>query len=262
MAELSAISWTDATMNFWVGCEKVGPACDNCYAEKWAERAGRQGLWSGKRERTKTWGDPPKWNKLAKSFFKEHGRRRRVFTCSLGDFLDNAVPYEWRYDAWAVIRQCQDLEWYIVSKRIPNFLDMIPPDFCALLYGHIVLIATVVTQAEYNRDRKRLTEIKRKFPWLRVGLSMEPLLEQIDMGEPWPVDWIIVGGESGVGTARECRPEWCLEIARWCFVYSVPFHFKQVGHNHTGWTVPLSGKGDYPPEWPPALRTRQFPRAA
>lgn len=33
MAETTGISWTDSTFNPWIGCTKVGPGCDNCYAE-------------------------------------------------------------------------------------------------------------------------------------------------------------------------------------------------------------------------------------
>jgi hypothetical protein len=33
MAENSKIEWTDHTFNPWIGCTKVSPACDNCYAE-------------------------------------------------------------------------------------------------------------------------------------------------------------------------------------------------------------------------------------
>ncbi len=32
------IEWTDFTVNFWEGCQNVGPGCDHCYAEA---RAGR-----------------------------------------------------------------------------------------------------------------------------------------------------------------------------------------------------------------------------
>ena len=38
MAEQSAISWTDATYNPWIGCTKVSPGCRSCYAEKLAAR--------------------------------------------------------------------------------------------------------------------------------------------------------------------------------------------------------------------------------
>lgn len=42
MSATSDIAWTDATANFWIGCTKVSPGCQNCYAEaenrrrKWA----------------------------------------------------------------------------------------------------------------------------------------------------------------------------------------------------------------------------------
>lgn len=32
MADKTKIEWTDATANFWIGCTKLSPACDNCYA--------------------------------------------------------------------------------------------------------------------------------------------------------------------------------------------------------------------------------------
>ena len=34
MADNSAIEWTDATWNPVTGCTKIGPGCDNCYAER------------------------------------------------------------------------------------------------------------------------------------------------------------------------------------------------------------------------------------
>ena len=38
MAQQSEIEWTDATWNPVTGCTKVSPGCDNCYAERFAER--------------------------------------------------------------------------------------------------------------------------------------------------------------------------------------------------------------------------------
>jgi len=31
--EISAISWTKSTFNPWMGCQRVSPACEHCYAE-------------------------------------------------------------------------------------------------------------------------------------------------------------------------------------------------------------------------------------
>lgn len=33
MSEKSKIEWADHTFNLWVGCTKVSPGCDHCYAE-------------------------------------------------------------------------------------------------------------------------------------------------------------------------------------------------------------------------------------
>ena len=38
MADKSAIEWTDSTWNPVTGCTKVSQGCDNCYAERFAER--------------------------------------------------------------------------------------------------------------------------------------------------------------------------------------------------------------------------------
>jgi protein gp37 len=41
MAENSKIEWTHHTFNPWVGCTKISPGCDHCYAEGWAKRSGQ-----------------------------------------------------------------------------------------------------------------------------------------------------------------------------------------------------------------------------
>jgi len=94
MAEHSTIEWTDHTFNPWVGCTKISPACDHCYAEGWAKRTGQAHLWTGDRRRTSEayWQGPHKWNARA----EREGRRYRVFCASLADVLDKQVPRECR----------------------------------------------------------------------------------------------------------------------------------------------------------------------
>ena len=263
MAEATEISWCDSTLNFWVGCTEVGPACDHCYARQWAKRAGQEQLWMGERRKTKTWGDARKWHKNALAFYAEHGRRRRVFSNSLADFFDNEIPVDWRNDAWRAIAEASTLEWYLVTKRIPNVLKMLPGAWWTpQSFGHIVIIATVVTQEEWDRDGPRLKALKDHYPWLRVGLSIEPMLTSIDLGDgiEW-LDWVICGGESG-GYARAMDPNWALALLRACKRAGVPFHFKQVGSNHTGWPGTIAGTGAYPQEWPKILRVREWPKEA
>ena len=65
MAEGTKIEWADHTFNPWVGCTKVTPGCDHCYAEARMDTRLNVVSWGAgqPRKRTKTWGDPVKWNK-------------------------------------------------------------------------------------------------------------------------------------------------------------------------------------------------------
>lgn len=59
-------------------------------------------------------------------------------------------------------------------------------------------------------------------------LSIEPLLEELGDVDLRGIDWVIVGGESGIG-ARPMDRKWVVSIRRQCREYGVPFFFKQWG---------------------------------
>jgi protein gp37 len=217
MGENSAISWCDHTQNFWVGCTKVSPACDYCYAETWAKRAGQPDLWSdGHRRRTKTWGDPVRWDRKA----AESGARPRVFCSSLSDFFDNEVPVSWRTEAWDVIRRTTNLRWMILTKRIGNARRMIPDDWP---FPHVGLMATLANQEEWDRDIPKLMAV----PAAWHGVSAEPLLGPIHIGT-WAPSWLITGGESGPRN-RFCDPSWIRSLRDQCARNGIAFHHKQWG---------------------------------
>jgi protein gp37 len=145
----SKISWTDDTWNPWRGCAKVSPGCANCYAEELVTRI-MHGEWGKGRPRVlakSTLRDPFKWNKrpwvcdkcgeprtepryaddeyksaycpACKHINRVH--RRRIFSLSLGDWLDPEVPIEWLTEMLDTIRQCPNLDVLLLTKRIENF---------------------------------------------------------------------------------------------------------------------------------------------
>jgi protein gp37 len=158
MAEQSAISWTDSTFNPWIGCTKVSPACDGCYAarqdafRKWTPEG-----WGGPRRRTSAtlWRQPVLWNAQdfaqctacgwrdeRRAFVHDFGdgvragcpacgcathrdARRRVFCASLADVFDNQVPDEWRHDLFELIRTTPRLDWLLLTKRPQNIVRMV-----------------------------------------------------------------------------------------------------------------------------------------
>lgn len=248
MAEQTAISWADATFNPWIGCTKVstGPqgACEKCYAERDNKRRGWVPGWGPgvPRRRTKTWGEPLKWNRRA----IETGYRPRVFCASLADVFDNEVDDSWRVDLWQLLRETQNLRWMLLTKRIGNAPKMLPPDWTSGIFDHVGLMATLATQAEWDRDIWKLMSI----PATWHGVSVEPMLGPVSL-KGWRPDWIIGGGESGPGF-RYTDPAWVCSLQRECDDAGIAFHFKQWGGTRPKENgCALNGR-EYK-EFPPAL---------
>ncbi len=201
MAETTKIEWTDATVNFWWGCTKVGPGCDHCYAEAWAQRFD-EGLWGQGVPRRKVKSAMPTLAKLQASadrFHARHGRRQRVFLQSMSDLFDKEVPDAWFAEAWTGIALASRLEVQIVTKRVSFVEKRLAglPEAARTWPQHAGLIISVVNQEEAERDIPRLLDLKARLgiPW--VGLSMEPLLGPVDFSGLMFVD-------------KEC-PNWEME---------------------------------------------------
>ena len=270
MGERTEIAWTDATFNPWIGCTKVSPGCDHCYAEAWDRRFAESGHamhWGTGKARRRTsesnWRQPVRWNAAHDAFFAAHGRRRRVFCASLADVFDNEVPPEWRADLFRLIEATPNLGWILLTKRIGNAAEMM---FLAR-GGHLPLLpnvwigATVVNQEEADRDIPKLLSV----PAAKRFLSMEPLLGPVDirfafadsrtfcchrcgyrtnrgesacpndgelLGGDIGIDWVIVGGESGP-KARPMVLGWAKDIVRQCKAAGVPVMVKQLGARPT-----------------------------
>src|SRR3954467_8278642 len=97
MGEVTNIEWTDHTWNPWIGCQKVSPGCDHCYAETQNNhRKWNGGTWGPHAPRKRTsaanWKKPITWNNQADYFHRFNGRRQRVFCASLADVFDNQAP--------------------------------------------------------------------------------------------------------------------------------------------------------------------------
>lgn len=245
MADQTGISWADSTFNPWIGCTKVSPGCDHCYAEVARPSQAMKIAWGPGQPRHRTapatWRNPIHWNKAAEEFHAKHGRRRRVFCASLADVFDNEVPQEWRIELFDMIEKTPNLDWLILTKRIGNVAGMLKShDWCAG-QRNVWLGISVVNQEEADRDIPKLLSTPAQIRWL----SCEPMLGAINVGpyltrnklfamlpgfrDPMGgVDWVVAGGESGL-KARPMHPEWPRALRGMCSVARVPFLFKQWG---------------------------------
>lgn len=247
MTENSKIEWTHHTYNPWIGCQKVGPGCDHCYAETWDARF-NGARWGANAERKRTSpanrNKPIIWNRKAMTA----GERHRVFCASLADVFDNhaSILPEWRADLWAMIRQTSHLDWMLLTKRPGNIATMLPPDW-GDGYPNVWLGCTVVNQAEADRDIPKLLAVPARVRFL----SMEPLLGPVDLANATRrtlrhpsylnlnLHLVIVGGESGP-RARPMHPDWARSLRDQCQAAGVAFHFKQWGE----WAVEIDRERD------------------
>jgi protein gp37 len=235
MGELSRIEWTDATFNGWIGCQHVSPGCDKCYAER--DNAFRKwtadGQWGPHAERRRTsaanWKKPVAWNRQAGVFLRMTGRRRRIFSASLSDWLDNAVPQSWRLDLCTLIEATPDLDWLLLTKRIENYPKLAPSGWQAGPPANVWL-GTTTEDGEHYRRR---WSILREIPAVVRFVSYEPALGalgKLDLdGSGRVPDWVICGGESGP-RARPMQEEWAIEALAECRAHGVAFFMKQWGH--------------------------------
>jgi len=234
LAEITEIEWCDHTFNPWIGCMKVSPLCDNCYAATMADtrfgwaRWGGPGTGVGTRVRTSktNWKKPHAWNRKAAA----SGARPFVFCASLADVFDNAVEPQWRADLFDLIRQTPHLVWLLLTKRPQNIFKMVKA--CGGLPSNVALGTSAGIQTEVMTNGAWLVELKQRLDPLFVFLSAEPLLEPIDLTvipDFEENDWVIVGGESGHG-ARPMDLEWARDVRAQCEASgSTVFNFKQVG---------------------------------
>ncbi|RVT96307.1 phage Gp37/Gp68 family protein [Rhodovarius crocodyli] len=197
MAESSAISWTDATWNPWIGCTRISPACDHCYAADWAKRHKKEDLWEGRLHRTsvQTWTLP---RRLERQAVKD-GRRIRCFVASLSDFFDNQADPAWREEAWAVMRATPHVDFLVLTKRAQNIAKMLPPDW-GQGYPNVALGTTVENQAEADRRVPQLLAVPARLRFL----SCEPLLGPVTLDGWLPGENGCQSCDDGEGYGNRC----------------------------------------------------------
>lgn len=224
------------------------------------------------------WRKPLQWQAQAAEFQAKHGRRQRVFCASLADVFDNQVPTQWRIDMFNLIAATPDLDWLLLTKRIGNAKAMMDQvarhqpipmqraDTDSMSWQpmeNVWIGATITSQAEADRDIPKLLAVPARVRFL----SMEPLLGPVNLTrvspgvfaatanaltgiwkwdggpkkkEAPPLDWVIVGGESGPG-ARPMHPDWALSLRDQCASAGVPFLFKQWGE----WQIASAANGHH-----------------
>lgn len=200
----------------WTGCYKISEGCTNCYFYgPYAKRCGQNNV-----EKTDKFDWPIRKNATGEYNIKGG---KILATCFATDFFLPEAD-EWRKEAWAMIKERQDIEFLILTKRIDRFMVSLPPDW-GDGYDNVNIGCTVENQenADYRLPLFLSYPIKRRF------IACAPLLEPIDIS-PYlgGVEHVTVGGETG-RDARVCDYDWVLSIREQCVKHNITFWFKNTG---------------------------------
>lgn len=224
MADKTSISWTRSTHNHWVGCERVSPECNSCFAAELDARFGGRQWESGVRPRLTSRENrlkPGRWNAAAQAA----GYRHLAFCGSMMDWADKRVPREWRDDLWGLVRGTPYVDWQFLTKRAGLIERFLPADWGAG-YSNVWMGVSAGDRKHGVPRIKRLRQVPARVRFV----SFEPLYEDIGEIDLSGIHWAIIGGESSRGGApRVMESAWVGSIIQQCRRYGTAVWFKQWG---------------------------------
>jgi len=234
-----------------------------------------------------------------------HWRKpRRVFVNPMSDLFHELFSFEYIAQCFAVMAKAYWHTYQVLTKRTERAIEFMKYaaggnhvwsrsqmlsfptwEMSLALHGgrdigwplpNVWFGTSISTQADAYLNLPLLVQIPAAIRFV----SLEPLLEHVWLGRfatppnaTGPIDWVIVGGESGPG-ARPCNVEWIRSIIAQCKAADVPVFVKQLGRQPiidvrddrtiSGWRkrALADRKGGDIEEWPEDLRVRQFPEGS
>lgn len=239
------IEWATKVWNPVTGCTKVSEACQNCYAERFANRLQKNPKVKGKYENgfKVTWHEeqllvPAQWKKP-----------QRIFVCSMGDLFHEDVPFGFIDCVFTVMANLDHHTYIILTKRPERMLEFYKWKSKQLgipwqAKDNVWVGCTTENQQRADERIPFLIQIPAS---VRL-ISCEPLLGPIDLAPifglhvlkmfagqnegSYGLNWIIAGGETGPG-ARPSHPEWFRSLQNQCEKAIIPFFFKGWGDYYT-----------------------------
>jgi protein gp37 len=210
MADHSAIEWTEATWNPTVGCTKVSPGCDRCYAERMALRFPRTFLNGFDLTlRPDTLELPLRWR-----------RPRTIFVNSMSDLFHVDVPDSYIQQVFDVMVRTPQHTYQVLTKRAERLARLAP----RLPWPSNIWMGVSVESPKYVW---RIDYLRRTTAAIRF-VSAEPLLAALADLDLDSIHWLIAGGESQSG-ARPANVEWFQDLRDQCRDAGVAFFLKQLG---------------------------------
>ena len=210
MGKTTSIEWSDATINFFLGCSKVSEGCANCYMYRLENRWGR---------------DPSKVRKTNWFTIDKNLRTwsaSRIFVNSMSDTFHKDISDNEIEEMFNMMKTYSQHTYIVLTKRIDRAVKF----FETHEVPDNVWIGTSVESEKYLFRINLLRQITAKTRFV----SFEPLIGFLDLGSAdlQDIHWVIVGGESG-SNPREMKEEYVNNIFNLCQAKGIAFFFKQWG---------------------------------
>lgn len=253
------INWCDVSWNPVIGCSKIAQGCKNCYADNLHTMRHRAFL-EGK-NLPKQYADP--FNKI--QFFPERlsdqklksKKPLRIFVNFMSDLFHEDISFDKINSVYEVMGFFIQHTFLVLTKRIDRALEYYNWTSIFDAYGamaNVQIVYSASTQRELAAGVSSLLSIDATVR----GVSLEPLIEQIDLVKAncfkgaKKIDWVIVGCESG-SKRRECIIDDVRLIVKDCREQKVPVWVKQL---QLGYGNKVTDKLE---DFPADLRIRETP---
>lgn len=143
-----------------------------------------------------------------------------IFVDSMSDLFHESLTEDDILKVFDIMRQADWHTYQVLTKRAQRLWAMSPrvPWLDNVWMG----VSVEDQNVEYRIGMLRECDAKVKF------LSLEPLIGPLPDLNLDGIDWVIVGGESGVNS-RPMKKEWVIDLRDQCDRALVPFFFKQWG---------------------------------
>ncbi len=242
---MTKIEWCDETINPFVGCSKCSPGCDNCYAEKMAQRQIAMGnkAYDGVVD-ANGWTDQINFQPNQLEKITKWRKPRRIFIGSMTDCFHENAQSVWIFDLLDNICRLPHHTFMILTKRPDKMFRRMHHYYSVFgdqekscnPFSNLWLGVTVCNQQEADEKIPILLQT----PAAKRFVSVEPMLEAVDLWNnndhshnhlyKYTIlpDWVICGGETGP-KARPMHPDWVRSLRDQCIDSNVPFFFKQWG---------------------------------
>jgi len=229
----SKIEWTQATWNPVTGCSKISDGCLNCYAEKMHKRLQAMGL--------EKYSEPFSVVRFCIHHLNIPSKTKKptvFFVNSMSDLFHEDLKKQYLFDIFREMVDNPQHIFLILTKRpenIPIWKNEKPYQWeyykRESYWTDNIWLGVTIESSKYLHRAETLQKIPAKHKFISFEpLIGSPLIPGVSVlnSNYYKVDWIIVGGETGIN-ARVLQPAYVSVLRDFTEYENIPFFFKQWG---------------------------------